>query len=549
MMEDVPQDLVAHLHQNADVLADKTCLHILSDDSGAVDRITYSELWLKACGFAIAFEAAGVGPGNVVLIFLNHHPDMAACYFGVMQAGAIPSFMPCPSTKQHPERYWSAHRTLFQRIDPKAIVTDSAQAEEMKRFGLVIETTCFIDVNTVDAADAPFSPKPTDPDQIALLQHSSGTTGLKKGMALSHRAILNQIRSYADTIMLSEDDTIISWLPLYHDMGLITSLIMPLALGRTTVLMNPFQWTVRPGMLFETIARYDGRLVWMPNFAFEHLCRTTGRIEPFADLSQVRAFINCSEPCKMETFHRFADTFSEWGVRPDQLQACYALAENVFAVSQTTLGQELNSTSAPSEEALKPRPIASVGQVMPGVELRIQDQNGDLLSEGEVGEIAIRGNSLFTEYFMLEDETSDRMRNGYFLTRDLGFQKDGELFILGRRDDLIIINGRNHYAHDLEALANEIVGLKHGRSAAFGLFNERLGSEEAVIVAERSQDTGEKDLKRTLKEKIFDEADLVIRDAYIVDTDWLVKTSSGKVSREANKAKYLSEKEMAISDQ
>jgi acyl-CoA synthetase (AMP-forming)/AMP-acid ligase II len=388
-----------------------------------------------------------------------------------------------------------------------------------------------------------------DPDQVALLQHSSGTTGLKKGMALSHRAILNQIRAYANTITLKEDDTIISWLPLYHDMGLITSLIMPIALGRTTVLMDPFQWTVRPGMLFEAIAKYDGRFVWLPNFAFEHLCRTTGRMAPFADLSGIRAFINCSEPCKMETFQRFADTFSGWGVRPDQLQACYALAENVFAVSQTTIGREIKSTPSPSAEDMKSISIASVGQSIPGVELRIQDKNGCSLGDGKVGEIVIRGDSLFTEYFMLEDETSERMKNGYFLTRDLGFLRDGELFILGRMDDLIIINGRNHYAHDLEALANEVEGLKQGRSVAFGLFNSRLGSEEAVIVAERTWDAGDTDLKRTLKEKIFDEAGLVVRVAHIVGTEWLVKTSSGKVSREGNKAKYLSEVGKTISGQ
>ena len=548
-LDETPQDLVGCLHQNAENFADNTCLHVLGDNGGAVDNITYSELWLKACGFAWAFEAAGVAPGDVVLIFLNHHPDMAACYFGAMQAGAIPSFMSCPSAKQHPERYWPAHRTLFQRIGPRAIVTDGAQAGQMKRYGLVNETACFIDVDAVEKADKPFKYHPVDLDQVALLQHSSGTTGLKKGMALSHRAILNQVRAYSGAINLGDDDTIVSWLPLYHDMGLITSLIMPLALGRTAVLMDPFQWTVRPGMLFEAIAKYDGRFVWLPNFAFEHLCRTTGRMDPFADLSGVRAFINCSEPCKMETFQRFADTFSRWGVRPDQLQACYALAENVFAVSQTPLRRELMSTPSPSGEALGSKSIASVGQLIPGVELRILDQDGDPLGDGKVGEIAIRGDSLFKEYFMLEDETSERMKNGYFLTRDLGFLKDGELFILGRRDDLIIINGRNYYAHDLEALVNEVEGLKQGRSAVFGLFNENLGSEEAVIVAERALDAGDKDLKRALKEKILDEADLVIRDAHVVGTGWLVKTSSGKVSREGNKAKYLLETEKTISGQ
>lgn len=540
---DTPQDLIRCLHQNAENLADNICQHILHGDVGIVDSISYSELWLKVCGFAAAFETAGVKPGDVVLLFLNLHPNMAACYLGAMQAGAIPSFMACPSVKQHSDRYWSAHRTLFQRIRPRAIVTNAVLSQQLIQFGLVDGRTRFIDVDTVKAASEAFIPRSVDPGQTALLQHSSGTTSLKKGVALSHEAILSQVRAYAQTLDLSDDDTIISWLPLYHDMGLITSLIMPLVQGQTSVLMDPFAWTVRPGILFEAIEEYDGRLVWMPNFAFEHLCRTVGRGEPTSDLSRVRAFINCSEPCKLETFDRFAETFSAWGIRREQLQACYALAENVFAVTQTPLGREPLGVSAPFEEHQNRRPVASVGKLMPGVEVCIFNQDGHLLDEGQVGEIAIRGNSLFEEYFMLPGLTSERIDNGYFNTRDMGFLKGGELFVLGRVDDMIIVNGSNYYAHDLEAVINEVEGLKPGRCAAFGLFSNTLGSEEVIVVAERASGTRATvvELKQTIRETIFDEADLVIRDAHIVDPDWLIKTSSGKISRGENKAKYLLE--------
>jgi fatty-acyl-CoA synthase len=205
-----------------------------------VEDTTCSELLRKAGGFAAALDDAGVDSGDVVLIFLNYHPDMAACYLGVKLTGAIPSFMPCPSVKLHPERYWPAHLTLLQRIRPKAIVTDAAQAGQMKQHGLADATSCFIDVDAIEATDELFAPRPVDPSRIALLQHSSGTTGLKKGMALSHEAILNQVRAYARTIDLKDDDTIVNWLLLYHDMGLITSLIMPMMLGRTVVQMDPF---------------------------------------------------------------------------------------------------------------------------------------------------------------------------------------------------------------------------------------------------------------------------------------------------------------------
>ncbi|MBC8337232.1 MAG: AMP-binding protein [Rhodospirillales bacterium] len=542
---DAPRDFIGCLQDNAKRLADKVCLHVLLEGGATSVDITFSDLMQKAQGFAEALEDAGTGPGDVVLVFLNHHPDMAACYMGAMLAGAIPSFMPCPSAKQHPERYWPAHEALFRRIRPKAILTDAGQASQMKQFGLDSDGVAFLDVDSVDASSVNRSFPSMDPGGIALLQHSSGTTGLKKGMALSHQAILNQVHAYTGVLDIQEDDVIVSWLPLYHDMGLMTSLILPLALGRTAVLMDPFQWTARPAMLFEAIEKYDGRYVWLPNFAFEHLCRTAGRMQPLADLSKVRAFINCSEPCKLETFTRFAETFSDWGIRPDQLQACYALAENVFAVSQTPLGRQPSGTPLPEGDNAKNRTVASVGTVLPGVGLRILDESGQPLGEGETGEIAITGTCLFKEYFMLEDLTSERVRDGYFLTHDLGFLKDGELFILGRSDDLIIVNGRNHYAHDLEALVNGVEGLKPGRCAVFGVFNETLGTEEVIVVAERDPKAGIEDaaLKKTVKETLFDEADLIIRDARIVGPDWLVKTSSGKISREGNKSKYLSHTE------
>jgi len=540
--DDTAQDLVGCLYQNAQNLAERTCLHFLSDDVGTVKSFTYAELWLKACGFALSFQTAGVKPGDMVLIFLNHHPDMAACYLGAMQAGAIPSFMPCPSVKQHSDRYWSAHQTLFERIAPRAIVTNASQCQQMIKYGLDDGRVRFIDVDRVEAVPAALSPRPVDPGQIALLQHSSGTTSLKKGIALSHEAILNQVRAYAQTLNLSDGDTIVSWLPLYHDMGLITSLIMPLVRGQTTVLMDPFAWTARPGMLFEAIEKYDGRLVWLPNFAFDHLCRTTGRGEPAADLSNVRAFISCSEPCKPETFARFAETFSGWGVRENQLQVSYALAENVFAVTQTPLARDPLTAAIPSQEK-QTGSVASTGRLLPGVDLNIIDQDGRVLGEGQIGEIAIKGESLFKEYYKLPELTSQRIESGYFHTRDMGFLKNGELFILGRSDDLIIVNGRNHFAHDLEAVVNQIEGLKPGRCVAFGLFSENLGSEEVIVVAEHAQDTNanHSDLKQAIKEIVLDEADLVIRTAYIVGPDWLVKTSSGKISREENKTKYLLE--------
>lgn len=557
-MHELAPNLVSCFFQNVERCGEKICLYFQHGNEKKTQAFSFSQMSLEASGFASAYKDAGLSSGDVVLIFLDHHPSMFACYLGAIMVGAIPSFMPCPSPKQHPERYWPSHRQLLRRISPKAIVTDSFHAKEMKAFGLLCDPVKFIDIDGVQPARERFDPMHIDPENIAFLQHSSGTTGSKKGVCLSHKAVINQVSSYAGSLGLQPEDNIVSWLPVYHDMGLVACMIMPLVLGLTVVMMEPLRWTVQPVMLFEAIDKYDGRFVWLPNFAFEHLCKTVGGLSPVADLSRVKAFINCSEPCKLETFERFTRTFSGWGVRSSQLQVCYAMAENVFAVTQTPLEREPQGafpevlSPLGSEGTMTPTTssadelIASVGFPIPGVEICIRDDDGNPLPDGKVGEITLKGDCLFKEYFNLADVTAERLQHGYYHTRDLGFRRNGELFVLGRMDDLIIANGKNFYAHDLEAIVNEIEGVKPGRCIVFGLFNASLGSEQVVIVAEAMPelDITETVLRRVIKENIFDKSGLLIKDAHIVNHTWLVKTSSGKLSRDANRAKYLSERSL-----
>lgn len=492
-----------------------------------------------------------VGHQGVVLIFMPQTPEAVACFFGVMAAGAIPSFMPLPSAKQEPARYWAGHAKLLDLIEPAAIVTVRAHAEPLARLCAGKATRVLVADDAQDAGpiNSISGHAPAD-GGIALLQHSSGTTGLKKGVALSHEVIFLQLDAYSGVLGATADDVVVSWLPTYHDMGLIACTVMPMLLGQTLVLLDPFDWVAAPATLFEAVTRHGGHWVWLPNFAFEHLRRTVTPDPARFDLAGVKAFIDCSEPCKATTFDRFAEAFAAIGVRQEQLQVCYAMAETVFAVSQTRPGHAAGRLRVSGERLavhdVVPSPdgdveLLSCGQLLPGCEVHIEHAAGDgyVSPVLNVGEIVVSAPFLFSGYHHRPEITAKVLAQGRYRTRDLGFVHAGELYVLGRKDDLLISNGRNYFAHEVEQLANGVEGIKAGRNVAVGVFNAEIGSEEIYLVQEHGEAAPDeaRRLRRRVREVVQEALGLALRDVVLVPPGWLVKTTSGKISRDANKTK------------
>lgn len=537
---------LARVAERAQARPDQVFCHFVAD--GVERPILWGALMDRARVFARVFAEHDQGRGGVVLMFLRHTPDMHPAYLGAMLAGCVPSFMPCTSPRQDPALYWKSHQVLLERIAPACIVAAPDEQAEMREAGLDLGLAVLIDPASVAGeplADAPLPPL----DAVALLQHSSGTTGLKKGVKLSYRAIQAQIDSYADVLALNDDDVIVSWLPLYHDMGLIACWVLPLYTGTPFVHLDPFEWLGRPEALFAAIERHRGTLAWLPNFAFEHLARMCP--ETAHDLSSMRAFIDCSEPCRETTLERFAATFADVGVTRNQLQCCYAMAETVFAVSQTamggveptvwidvsdpTLGSPVIEAAPDCAGAL---PIASVGRPIPGAEVSIRDAEDRPLAEGFIGEVAVRGDFLFDGYNEEPERTAERVRNGWYRTRDSGFLIDGRLYLLGRLDDVIIVNGKNVYAHDVEAVVSRIAGVKPGRAVAVGQTDAAVGSQALVVIAEGTDPATGPAARREIMQAVFALIGVKPGDVRIVEPDWIVKTTSGKISREQNALKY-----------
>ena len=296
------------------------------------ERITYRKLLMGAAGYAHAFAAKGILPGEVVVLVLQHGADLVYSFFGAILHGAIPSIMPFLTEKLSPERYQEDMTSLIAITRPAAIVTypefvpvveGTLRAGDSVRAVLVsssIQPEAVLDFANLHGLAH-------SAEDIVLLQHSSGTTGLQKGVALSHQAVLNQLTCYAGAIQLSPKDTIISWLPLYHDMGLIAGFIMPILNRVPLVLMSPFDWVRAPYKLMQAVTTYHGTLSWLPNFAY-NFCAQKIRARDLenVDLSTWRLVINCSEPTRWESHQLFLERFKPYGLRLEALVTSYAMA-------------------------------------------------------------------------------------------------------------------------------------------------------------------------------------------------------------------------------
>jgi acyl-CoA synthetase (AMP-forming)/AMP-acid ligase II len=505
------------------------------DVGGNLTPCTHATLLHGARRHAGIFLAAGALPGQTLLISLRPGADLYHAFLGALLLGCIPSMMPFPSAKQDPALFWDSHNRLFAHLGGGIIITDSDYVDAIRDNspnGLMTILTPAYQAEIYDGPNHAWSS-----DDICCLQHSSGTTGLKKGVTLTHDAIEQQIDSYRRAIQIEADDTIVSWLPLYHDMGFVTTTLLPLVLGNHTVVMSPFEWLSRPTALFDLIERFDGKFAWLPNFAFKHLARSVQDEHP-RDLSRVKAFINCSEPCKPQTFDAFLERFSSWGVRPDQLQVCYAMAETVFAVTQTALGTPVTRLTISSSSLAEPASLSfdgpnlvcvlSAGRPVDGIQVRIDG--------AEIGEILVRGRFVFRGYYRVD--SGDCFSDGWYRTGDIGFYWQGELFVLGRKTDLIIVLGKNFFAHELEELVNSVPGVNPGRAVALGVYSAELGSEDVAIVAEPHPGADRRGVRLAVRKVLEGTLGLVPRHIMLVEPGWLVKSTSGKISRKENLRKY-----------
>lgn len=558
-MDDRPDTLLDCAQILARTVPDRIALTLYAPDES--HTVTYREFFDQAARYARALEKAGVQPHDLVVLALQHGPDVLYGFWGAMLLGAIPSIFPFLTPKLDPDRYYESVRALVELSAVKAVITypDMLGAlqhhlDGIPTLGAILNVT---DLEPEGALDDYLERQPALPGDTAFLQHSSGSTGLQKGVMLSHAAVLNQVAAYSTAIELTPDDVIVSWLPLYHDMGLIAGFITPIVQGIPLVLMSPFDWVREPHILLHAIQRHGGTLCWLPNFAYNFLAtRVRKSTLDGLDLSSLRAVINCSEPVRHESHNAFVGKYVPFGLPEDALATCYAMAENTFAVTQSPIGVPPNldvidrsllmerQIAQPSDGADGPTvTMVSCGIPIPNTEIRIVDAERRDLPDRRVGEIALRSDCMLTGYYHRDDATAQAMQDGWYFTGDLGYVADGELYITGRQKDLIIVGGKNIYPQDIEHVLNSVPGVHPGRTVAFGVLNESLGTEDVAVICEvETDDPAERDrITKEIRSQIAQTTDVMAHYVHLVERGWLIKTSSGKIARTANREKFMEE--------
>jgi acyl-CoA synthetase (AMP-forming)/AMP-acid ligase II len=505
--------------------------------------------------YADALRGLDVRPRDLVIIAHTQNLESIFAFWGALLVGAIPSMFPTLTEKLDPDIYRRSMAELVGHSGARAVLTTDEFAPTLAG---VVPCAVYGSLLGGEGSSSPYHHVPgsegSSPDDIAFLQHSSGTTGLQKGVALSHRAALNQLASYADAIALREDDVIVSWLPLYHDMGLIAGFLMPLVQGIPLVLMSPFDWVKHPAMLFRAIHDYRGTLCWLPNFAYNHCARRIRQRDMEGiSLASMRLFINCSEPVRHDSHQLFAERFAANGVTLNMLAVSYAMAENTFAVTQTPPGQPARLDVVDAHELAANRralpcpadqPNATVkvscGPTITGCECRAVDADGNPLPERQVGELAVRSDSMLSGYYQRPD-LQPFTPDGWYRTGDMGYLADGEVYVVGRSKDLIINAGKNVYPQDIEAIVNTVPGVHAGRAVVFGVPDEREGTELIAVVAEveTPDDEAKQRIAHDIRQSVARASTVTISFVELVDEKWLIKTSSGKIARAANREKWL----------
>ena len=514
---------------------------------GAADLHTFGDILSRAYSYNAHLRQSGLAKGSVIAIVLKHSAELYTAFLGAMMAGLVPTILPFPTPKQDPEKHWTSHRDLFDLSGIAAVFTYPENIPGIERYLSAqvgyLATPQDVDLTNMDAR--------IEDGELAVLQHSSGTTSLKKGVMLTHTAILNQVRSYSAVLGFDSRSRIVSWLPLYHDMGFIACFLMPMVIGSPVSHLDAFAWSAKPTLLLDEIEAFRGEYVWIPNFAYNHIANNV-RPNRQWDLRSLKSLINCSEPCKPSTFETFRAISGIRNLSANALQVCYAMAENVFAVSQTDPhstprvicvsnhsfreGDRIEIVDDTHADRVE---ILSCGKVIDGTVARIIDQNGcPYLEEGRVGEIAITGSSLYTGYYKRPEITDERLIDGWHRTGDVGFLHDGELFVTGRVDDLLIVRGKNIYAHEVENVINALGVVDPGRAVAFTTYSPDKGEAELVVLAESVNQEAELAVRKIVRGAVESSFGIPLAHFRLFPPRTLRKTTSGKLSRKDNLELY-----------
>jgi 1-acyl-sn-glycerol-3-phosphate acyltransferase len=530
--------------------------HVLFyQDDGKGDSIAYGELGRGAGRIAAGLVAKGLEPGEPVAIMLPPNNEYFFSFFGVLLAGGIPVPLYPPARPARIEEHLRRHVEILNNCAAKILVT----VREALRFTQFLTPHVESLRHVVTAAELAegksesrrVSVKPHD---VGLIQYTSGSTGDPKGVVLTHANLLANIRAIGGAVRMDSKDVGVSWLPLYHDMGLIGAWLCSLYYASLLVIMSPFDFLARPERWLWAIHRHRATLSVGPNFAYE-ICvhRLKDGDVNGLDLSSWRVAFNGAEPVSPDTIARFSERFAAFGFRREAMMPVYGLAECTVGLAfppygrgpivdrtqRERLTRDGRAIPAGPDDSAALRFVAC-GRPLSGHEIRIVDPGGHELPDGYEGRLQFRGPSATSGYYRNPEATRALFDGPWLNSGDLAYVSGGDIYITGRSKDLIIRAGRNIYPHELEAAVGNIPGVRKGNVAVFGTTDHQTGTERLVVMVEaRENDPNARERIRTeIYGVTTDIAGTPPDDVVFVPRGTIPKTTSGKIRRSASRALY-----------
>ncbi|MEW5847817.1 MAG: AMP-binding protein [Myxococcota bacterium] len=528
---------------------------LLCGADGKPAPMSYGELWAATTELAGGLQASGVQPGQTVGLMLRTEAAFFPAFLGALLVGGVPVPIYPPFRADQVEDYVRRQVLILRNAQARCLVT-FPEAERVARWlrlqlPHLAEVTTAESLRTRGARVLPVVRQPHDP---ALIQYTSGSTGNPKGVLLTHANLITNIRAIGAGLDIRPDDVAVSWLPLYHDMGLIGSWLTSLYFGIPLVLLSPLTFLARPVSWLRVIHAHHGTLSAAPNFAFDLCARKIADEELTGlDLGSWRVALNGSEAVLPETLERFTRRFTPYGFRARAMFPVYGLAECSVALTFPPLDRgprvdevdreqlQRHGHALPSRTGdVRAQRFVSCGTALPGHQVRVVDERDVPLAERREGCIQFRGPSVTQGYHRNPEATHAAFHDGWMDSGDLGYLADGELYVTGRRKDLIIKAGRNLHPQEVEEVVGGIPGIRKGCVAAFGVVDPALGTERFVVVAETSEPSAaqRQRLRDSAVQQVLRQVGVPPDVVVLVPPRTIPKTSSGKLRRRAAQEMY-----------